>query len=571
MAKLCMGCMNPLPEGSDICGVCGYSAADGNPEHALAAGTVLQEHYIVGRLMSEGSDSLVYLGYDRQLKEPCFVQEFCPQGLCQRQAAGELHPLGGCERIYGDYAEQFRGLMRVLARLRELPAILPVYDIFEENGTVYAVSDYCQGMTLTKKTKLVGGRLPWAEARPLFMSLMGTLTRLHDAGVHHLAICPDNILIGVDGKAYLRGFSIPAARQVGQDLTPRLQDGYAACEQYGMEETASAAADVYGMAATIFRTVTGNEPPAGNKRAKNGDDLFMAADVAEELTQQVCVALFNALQVTVEDRTATMAELRNEMSMEPTVSALVSEVEEDMQIPEKKSNKTRNLIIIFACSLVALLAVVLVVLTLLGGGSEEPESSAPAALPTLTTTTKRTQAGEKPATVDKVVDKNYYDIRDTMLNGDMTVKLAYAVYSEKPAGTILSQTPEAGKTAARESEIQVIISNGRKNEKVTVPDVSGWKEEHAKQYLEALGFRVEIVKLQASTYEKGLVDGTDPAIGTEKREGDIITLRVSNVEPQDAIGGDDVADDHQPQDDDASGDDTGEEPGGLLGDLIGRG
>ena len=568
MAKLCMGCMNPLPEDSDTCSVCGYSAADRNPEHTLPAGSVLQEHYIVGRLMSEGSDSVVYLGYDRQLKEPCFVQEFYPQGLCHRESTGGLRPLGGCERVYAEYAEQFRGLMRVLARLRELPAIIPVYDIFEENGTLYAVSDYCQGMTLTKKIKQAGGRLPWAEARPLFMSLMGTLTRLHDAGVHHLSICPDNILIGADGKAYLRGFSIPAARQVGEDLTPRLQDGYAACEQYSMEETASAAADVYGMAATIFRTVTGNEPPAGNKRAKNGDDLFMSAEVAEELTQQVCVALFNALQVAVEDRTATMAELRNELSVEPTVSALVSEVEEDMQTPPEKNNKTRNLIIIFACSLVALLLVVLLVLTLVGGGSEEPDDSAPAALPTLATTTKKTQAGEKPATVDKVVDKNYYDIRDTKLNGDMTVKLAYAVYSEKPAGTILSQSPEAGKAVARESEIQVIISNGKKNEKVKVPDVAGWKEEQAKLYLEALGFRVEVVLLQQSNYEKGLVDGTDPAIGTEKREGDTITLRVSNMEPQEEP--DDGSGDLLPEEEDQATEEGGDDGlGGFFGGIFG--
>lgn len=536
MAKLCMGCMNPLPEGDDTCSICGYSSADRNPEQALPAGSLLQEHYIVGRLMSEGSDSLVYLGYDRQLKEPCFVQEFCPQGLCRRQPEGVLLPLGGCERVFSDYADKFRALMRTLARLRELPAIIPVYDIFEQNGTLYAVSDYCQGMTLTRRINKAGGRLPWNEARPLFMSLMGCVARLHDAGIRHLGICPDNILIGADGKAYLRGFSIEAARRIGEDLTPRLQDGYAAPEQYGMEEAVEETADVYGMAATIFRTVTGNEPPAGNKRAADGDDLFMAAEVAEELTQQVCVALFNALQVAPEDRTATVAELRNELSVEPNVSALVNEVEEDRH-PRKNApkgnRKTRNLIIILSCSVVAVVAIVLLLMTLLTGG-EEPDVSGKPNLPTLTTAaTKTTQDKNKPSTVDKVVGKNYYDVRDSKLNGNMTLKLVDAVFSDKPAGTILSQSPEAGKTAKKETEIEVVISSGRKNEKLTVPDVSGWKEAHAKLYLEALGFRVETVLLQASAYEKGLVDSTDPAIGTEKRLGDVITLRVSNVEPVD--------------------------------------
>ncbi len=533
MAKLCMGCMNPLPEDSDTCAICGYSPADHNPEQAIPAGSLLQEHYIVGRLMTEQSDSLVYLGYDRQLKEPCFVQEFYPQGLCRREEAA-VRPLGGCERAFSTYAEQFRTLMRTLARLRELPSMIPVYDIFEENGTLYAVSDYCQGMTLTRRIRQAGGRMSWNEARPLFMSLMGSLTRLHDAGISHLGISPDTILIGADGKAYLRGFSIAAARCSGDDLVPRLQNGYAAPEQYSLDGTVEESADVYAMAATIFRTVTGNEPPAGNKRAADSDDLFMAAEVAEELTQPVCVALFNALQVEAADRTASMAELCNELSVEPHVSALVNEVREDRK-PAKAAPKKRKSgwIIALICSLVALVAVALVVVVLLQGGSEDPDvSGGKPTLPTLSTTApKKTEDKNKPATVDKLVGKNYYDIRDSKLNGKMTVKLVDAVFSDKPAGTILSQSPEAGKTAPKETEIEVVISSGRKNEKLTVPDVSGWKEEHATLYLEALGFRVEKVLLQASAYEKGLVEGTDPAIGTEKRLGDTITLRVSNVEP----------------------------------------
>ena len=63
-----------------------------------------------------------------------------------------------------------------------------------------------------------------------------------------------------------------------------------------------------------------------------------------------------------------------------------------------------------------------------------------------------------------------------------------------------------------------------------MPDVSGWKEAHAKLYLEALGFRVDVSYLQSSKMDKGLVEDTDPVAGTKKKVGDTITLRVSNVE-----------------------------------------
>ena len=111
----------------------------------------------------------------------------------------------------------------------------------------------------------------------------------------------------------------------------------------------------------------------------------------------------------------------------------------------------------------------------------------------------------------------------------MTITLQYMQYSKKAAGTIISQQPEAGTSAPKGTAITVIVSCGE-NDEVAVPDVAGWKQEHAKLYLEALGFRVETAMLQASQYDKGLVDSTDPVAGTTKRKGDTITLRVSNVE-----------------------------------------
>ncbi|MBQ8753147.1 MAG: hypothetical protein IJZ13_08605, partial [Clostridia bacterium] len=407
MAKLCMGCMNPLPQGNETCTVCGYDpATDRNPENCLPAASVLQEHYIVGRCMGEYSDHILYLGYDRQLKEPCFIQEFFPGSISRRDTIGGVQPLAGCERVFAEYADQYRSTMRALARMRELPAVIPVYDIFEENGTVYAASDYCEGMTLSRKIKLAGGRLPWSEARPLFMSLLTSLTRLNESGICHLGISPGNILIGSDGKPRLRSFSITAARRAGSDLTPQLITGYAAPEQYGLEGEITPSADVYGVAATIFRTVTGNEPPAGNSRAKNSDDLFMPAEVAEELTQQVCIALFNALQVSPESRTATVAELRDQLSVEPNVSALVNEVKADLgekadTEQAEKPKKNRTLLIVFICCLVVLLAVVGLLLWMLWGQSreEEPENT-PIPMPNISSSTTLDPNVEKQVSVE---------------------------------------------------------------------------------------------------------------------------------------------------------------------------
>lgn len=542
MAKLCMGCMNPLPEGTTVCGVCGFDPEkDKNPQQCLPIATALQGHYIVGRCMGACSDHLLYLAYDRQMREPCFIQEFFPGGLCRRDTIGGVQPLEGCDRVFQDYADRFRGTMRILARMRELPALVPVYDIFEENGTVYAASDYCQGMTLTRKIKLSGGRMPWPEVRTLFMPLLATLAQLNEAGIYHLAVCPDNIIIGADGKARLRNFSIPAAHQTGTDLSPDLKSGFAAPEQYQAEAMVDSYTDVYGIAATLLSTVTGNELPAGDNRAKNSDDLFMSAEVAQELTQPVCAALFNALLVPSESRTATVAALRDQLATTPNVAALVTEAERDMGMQEEKeptSSRWLVMLAVFGGSLLALLLVVWILWPKSGGepgdGEGQPATSSTDENdePATTTSTEVPDYGDRTAEVPNVVDSNYYDLRDSdNLGGKMRLVLADMKMDDSEAGTILSQEPVAGTEAKMGSEIRVVISLGRTDENVKVPDVSGWKQEHAKAYLEALGFRVEIEKVEAPNREKGEVVESDPKKNTTKRLGDTITLRVNSKAP----------------------------------------
>ena len=539
MAKLCMGCMNPLPDDTTACTVCGFDLAqDQNPAHCLPVTTSLQGHYIVGRLMGEYPDHLLYLAYDRQMKEPCLIQEFFPASICRRDSIGGVQPLEGCDKVFEEYADTFRGTMRVLARMRELPAIVPVYDIFEENGTVYSVSDYCEGMTLTKKIKLAGGRIPWPEARVMFMSLLSSLIQLSDAGVCHLAICPDNILMGSDGRARLRNFSIAAAHRSGTDLSPELKMGYAAPEQYYVDEEVGVPADVYALAATIFRTVTGTEPPAGDNRAKNSDDLFMSAEVADELTQPVCVALFNALQVLPERRTATLATLRDELSVTPKVSALVDEAEEDLaqvEEDEPRESKKGSLIAMLIISLVLLLiAVGVIVFMLIDGlnGDKGKDKGGNTAASTTGTTYTTQHAGEGEAVVDDVVGQKYESVKDDIFTGDMAlVFVGYRYDAGWDDGVIVEQFPAAGTAQSLNAPIYVVVNNSRAASTAVIPDLKGWDKADAKQFLQALGFEVKERTATDSTVELGKVEDTYPKAGIAKELGETVTLLISDKQP----------------------------------------
>lgn len=532
--KLCMSCMRPLPEDATACPHCKYTVGRQNPAGYLPSETLLQEHYLVGRALGSYGDACIYIGYDRLLKSTVFIREFFPADFCERTDENRVIPVAGKEDSFESCRESFYVNTRALAKLKDLPSLLPLYDIFAANDTVYAVYDYCEGHSLSRELKARGGRMHWEEARPLFMQLMSSVAALHRAGVYHLAISPETILVGEDGKLRLRSFAIPQARKAGTPIKPRFAPGFAAPEQYVANKECGAAADVYGLTATIFTTLTGNVPPEAPRRAHGSQDLFLPAEVAEELPEGVGLALFNGLQIDPAKRIQTVEELRAELSSEPAVNALLEDAAQELakEQPKKKKNRYPLYIGISVFVVLAVLAGILLCILFPQDGNDPALSGEITA-----TTTKPTKATttyvdpESVYSIPNMVGKNYYSEKNNTMTGDFKLEIAYMKYdNEKVKGSILSQEPAAGTSAKAGATITVVISMG--SEDLTVPDVAGWPQEYATKYLEALGFNVDVLLVNVSEYEKGLVEGTDPTPKTALGVGDTVTLRVSNMEQE---------------------------------------
>ena len=548
---LCMGCMNPLPEGSDACGVCGYPANGDNPPLYLPVRTVLSDRYVVGRALENSGDAALYIGFDQVQKAPIIIREFLPDTLCERGENGDIRIISGCENTFREYHEKFCNHARVLARLRGLPAIVSPYDIFKQHNTTYTVSEYSPGISLEERLAQTGGRLHWEDTRPLFMPLLGSLISLHAAGILHLGICPEKLQVGTDGKLRLSDFTIQEARMVSTDLKPHLNPGYSAPEQYGFELSCGTETDVYGLAATIFRTLTGNPPPVGSSRSKESNDLFVPASVARDLPDHVAAALFNALQVSPERRTSSMAAFRDQLAAAPAVTELMREEtaappppppppaaepeeEEEERRPRKKNNRVKVAVLIVAAVFVLLLLLAFTVLLVAfpeifqGKDTSLPENSFPSfVISDVSSEAPPVSTGEQQYAVEDLRNKNYYEIMDTTLNGDMKLKVAYKMYSDKPKGTILSQNPSPENLQGQGATIEVVISDGP--EEIQIPDLKGWEEEKARMLLEAMGFRVEIKRLLVSDVAKGLVQETDVPVGETRKIGEVIELSVSDV------------------------------------------
>lgn len=320
--NLCMSCMKEIGENVEQCPYCGYYTGTKQIEPYLPVRSVLANRYLIGKLLEYNGDGATYIAWDISTRQPVTVREFLPDTLCGRaQQDKNVSVLQGCEVAFNDCMAEFTELWQKLTRMGGLSALENVIEVFNENGTAYAVSEYIENITLRDYLlRIKTGYIPWERAKALFMPVLSTLGMLHTAGIIHRGISPLTLHLGKDGKMRIGGFSIWQARTARGELTAQLFPGYAAVEQYGLEYQQGPWTDIYAFGATLYRALIGSDPIEATERLVN-DRLMVPGKFAEQLPAYVINGLINALQILPEERTRTVEQLRAELSAAPTVAS----------------------------------------------------------------------------------------------------------------------------------------------------------------------------------------------------------------------------------------------------------
>jgi serine/threonine protein kinase len=270
----CPGCFSDTG-GAAPCPRCGFDPNDPGPASALAPGTVLNEQFVIGRVLGKpGGFGITYLALDRALATRVAIKEYLPRDLAVRAADGVTitpHSSGESDTFrFG--LSQFLDEARTLARL-DHPNIVRVRQFFSAHGSAYLVMDYYQGLSLAEYlARQPDGRLPEAKALGLMQPILDGLRAVHAEGFLHRDIKPANIYLARTASGGARPILLDfgAARQsVGErsrSLSVLVTDGYAPFEQYSRKGRQGPWTDVYAAAAVLYRVLTGETPPPTPER-----------------------------------------------------------------------------------------------------------------------------------------------------------------------------------------------------------------------------------------------------------------------------------------------------------------
>ncbi len=496
MAQLCLGCMKDNM-GEQVCPLCGFDRSTEQPAPFLPLGVKLQQdNYLIGRKIDNNAEGARYIAYSETMHSPVIIHEFMPAGICGR-AKGKTNVVirTGYEDRYKEINEKFLSYYRTIARMRELTAVAPIFDIFTENGVSYTVEEYYDSIPFTEFIERRGGSVDWNTARQLFMPLISALSSLHASDIGHYAVSPENISVTTAGKLRLNGFAIDDIRRSGTNFEPELMDGCAAMEQYMDSAELSEATDIYGFTATLFYALTGRLPENSCDRKPDGK-LPIPTAVFKRLPSHVVTALAGGLQVSPKKRIQTFEEMRSQLSAAPTVKAMRTEANRNaMQnqaanryTPQKKGvpGYMWGILSVLMCLLILAVAGIQWIRThptssigfiINTPGEESDESSV--------------QESIDPDTlyIPDLIGQNYNEIaaKQNAESEYIVIKANEDVFSEKyKEGEIAEQTPEPNMKADKKVTIVVKVSKGSSNREL--PVIAGQTVEEAVSSLNSQGF-----------------------------------------------------------------------------------
>lgn len=313
LQELCQSCLT-IKGPENNCPHCGSNGSI-TPDSAddLMPGTLLERRYMVGKALGRNGISITYPALSIDSERRLIIKEYFPQGLIRREKNGRIKIID--EHREDDFRsglQQFKRDSQLHLKLIDVPGILHAIEVFEANNSVYMVVENLRGKTLEQYLVMEGKRLDFSLAMELLKPLFRTLGELHDRNIIHRDVNPDNIFIKETGQIILMEFGLGkySLGNFNNGVALNLKDGFRPEEQYRSGGKSSPATDIYALAATLYRMITGVSPLKSPSRLFD-DTLQSPGTLGVIIPRLSETALMIALSVKATDRYQTIREFRD--------------------------------------------------------------------------------------------------------------------------------------------------------------------------------------------------------------------------------------------------------------------
>lgn len=349
----CNYCFFEYSEGN-TCPACEF--IKGSPPDELFylyPGTVIGGRYVVGKTLGAGGFGIVYKAWDNFLNKAVAIKEYYPSGLVMRTPGSaqirlvaknrEAEFLAGRAR----FNSECKGTMDISATYPYNPAIVHDVFAFDDYGTAYLAMEFVEGPTLTEYVEK-NGPMNLEAGLGIIFGILGAIKDIHELGIIHRDISPDNIILLPEGGAKLIDFG---AGKFGKDdktidAERIMKPGFSPPEQYEPKERSGVYTDIYSVGATLYFVLTGLKPEESTNR-KDKDLLASPISLVDTIPEYVSDAILKAMAVDLRLRFKNATEFLKALSGEK--KALRPEV-------ELRGRKKRRLTTVAATFLVFVIA-----------------------------------------------------------------------------------------------------------------------------------------------------------------------------------------------------------------------
>ena len=297
---------------------------------------LLNRRYVLTRRLSKGGMGIVFEGFDTLLSAPVAIKKSIFEEEILRRA--------------------FEREAQLLANLshRSLPYCV---DFFTSDQHQYLVMKFIEGRTAEELLSESPRGLAIEFVKDLARQLLDVVEYLHSQLVLHRDIKTSNIKIK-DGCLYLLDLGV-AYGQIGEMNTVVSGDLGFACHSahYSPPEQLenqcpSPAGDLYSLAATLYKLITGKAPEDALSRLTHNEEL--TRPMVDSDSQDFVSGIMRALSLDRKARPQNVAEMRQLMFPDKPSPVVVN-----IPVPASRSKRPRLMAAVVAVGLFSLLAVFL--------------------------------------------------------------------------------------------------------------------------------------------------------------------------------------------------------------------